>query len=89
MFKLKQEGVVLAFFPLHDEAHVTELERVWARNYWQMPWQQPLWKIQTYLGEKIGLYFAFLGHYTTWLLIPGRQASMDQGLTKKLGLTHG
>jgi hypothetical protein len=35
-----------------------------------MPWSQPLGRIRAYLGEKITLYFAFIGHYTTWLMAP-------------------
>ncbi|XP_066936321.1 anoctamin-7-like isoform X2 [Clytia hemisphaerica] len=31
---------------------------------------QPLDHIRAYFGEKIGLYFAWLGQYTAWLLLP-------------------
>ncbi|XP_057304531.1 anoctamin-7-like isoform X4 [Hydractinia symbiolongicarpus] len=31
---------------------------------------QPLDHIREYFGEKIGLYFAWLGQYTAWLLLP-------------------
>ncbi|XP_065679230.1 anoctamin-7-like isoform X1 [Hydra vulgaris] len=31
---------------------------------------QPLDLIRSYFGEKIGLYFAWLGQYTAWLLLP-------------------
>jgi hypothetical protein len=27
-------------------------------------------KIRQYFGVKIGMYFAFLGHYTMWLTLP-------------------
>lgn len=26
--------------------------------------------LQEYFGEKLGLYFTFMGHYTKWLLVP-------------------
>jgi hypothetical protein len=32
------------------------------------PWDQPIDLIRDYFGEKVGMYFEFLGHYTTWLL---------------------
>lgn len=55
------------FFPLHDTASRDDLARVWFG--WRVnPWQQPLDDVKEYLGEKIALYFAFTGHYTTWLV---------------------
>ncbi|CAM9682989.1 unnamed protein product, partial [Phaeothamnion confervicola] len=35
---------------------------------WEWPHKQPFEEIRQYFGEKIGLYFVFLGHYTTWLV---------------------
>lgn len=58
---------ILHFFPLHDPSSRDDLARVWFG--WRVnPWQQPLDDIKEYLGEKIALYFAFTGHYTTWLV---------------------
>jgi anoctamin-4 len=39
----------------------------WARpSKWYK--KQPLWLIKKYFGEKIGLYFAWLGFYTNMLI---------------------
>jgi len=32
--------------------------------------RQPLADIRRYYGEKIAMYFAWLGMYTTWLVVP-------------------
>ncbi|KAH8076308.1 intracellular chloride channel [Aureococcus anophagefferens] len=37
--------------------------------YWAWPWEQPFVRIKDYYGEKVGLYFVFLGHYTTAVII--------------------
>uniref|UniRef100_A0A8C9UR40 Anoctamin n=1 Tax=Spermophilus dauricus TaxID=99837 RepID=A0A8C9UR40_SPEDA len=62
-------------YPLHDPAEppstVNErytLYQNWARfSYFYK--EQPLDLIKDYFGEKIGIYFVFLGFYTEMLLI--------------------
>lgn len=79
--RLIEEGVYTAAFPLHDGPYEKPKQKVapedlnprqvlyeyWARwgcwyNY------QPLDHIRDYFGEKIGIYFAWIGFYTAWLL---------------------
>ncbi|KAF0699123.1 Aste57867_10279 [Aphanomyces stellatus] len=68
--KMDDSNVVASHFPLHDNAEKDALAAVWLRwLYW--PSQQPMTAIQSYFGSKIGLYFAFLGHYTSWLIVAG------------------
>lgn len=79
--RLVEEGVYAAAFPLHDGPYqkpnhyvVPEclnrrqiLYEYWARwGRWYK--YQPLDHIREYFGEKIGIYFAWLGFYTGWLL---------------------
>jgi hypothetical protein len=57
----------LACFPLHDRANSELLEK----KMKQYPFQKlPLDDLKNYFGEKIGLFFGFLEHYTSFLLYP-------------------
>mmetsp|Transcript_20422 Transcript_20422/g.69393 ORF Transcript_20422/g.69393 Transcript_20422/m.69393 type:complete len:748 (+) Transcript_20422:84-2327(+) len=69
MPKLKKEKCVLTYFPLHDYKELFELEAKWLK-FFMKPWDQPLDDVKDYFGEKVGLYFLWLGHYTTWLIAP-------------------
>ncbi|KAL6036764.1 hypothetical protein STEG23_014998 [Scotinomys teguina] len=79
--QLLAEGVFNAAFPLHDgplsavpeNSQVLELTQRqvlfqhWARwGKWSK--YQPLDHVRRYFGEKVALYFAWLGFYTGWLL---------------------
>lgn len=64
---LIDDGSLIAHFPLHNRVTRLQLSENWLP--WSIPaWGQPIDAIKNYFGEKIGLYFEFLGHYTTWLL---------------------
>ncbi|NXW07399.1 ANO9 protein, partial [Fregetta grallaria] len=61
---LIKKKVFEAAFPLHEKEEVREfLKEKWAR--WRDIFsQQPIEKIRCYFGEKVALYFAWLGWYT-------------------------
>ncbi|KAM6094179.1 anoctamin-6 isoform 2-T2 [Chlamydotis macqueenii] len=78
--KLLDTGIYKAAFPLHDSSftHLSTdpdcpnerylLYREWAhpKNIFKL---QPLDFIRKYYGEKIGIYFAWLGFYTNMLIV--------------------
>jgi hypothetical protein len=53
-------------FPLHDYPELQVLADEWL-NLLAWPSNQPFQKIVDYFGEKLGLYYLFLGHYTACL----------------------
>jgi hypothetical protein len=70
IYKMSKEGALLGFFPLHDHVELHTLEEKWLQ-FFQWPWNQPVDPVKDYFGEKIGLYFLWLGHYTSWLFFAG------------------
>ncbi len=65
---LLRDGAIQDYTPLHDEVKLRELESKWILLL-QLPWNQKISDIKDYFGGRIGLYFTWLGHYTSWLVI--------------------
>ena len=68
IYRLIKDQCLLAFYPLHDNVELAKLQKNWLQLF-QFPWNQPIDEVKDYYGEKIGLYFLWLGHYTTWLFV--------------------
>ena len=66
--KMLKHECILAYMPLHDMVELRALETNWL-TFFDYPWNQPTDQIKDYFGEKIGLYFKWLGMYTTWLTL--------------------
>ncbi|XP_041074849.1 anoctamin-9-like isoform X2 [Polyodon spathula] len=65
---LLKEKVFEAAFPLHEEREQKELIKKWAR--WTACFKtQPINEVRMYFGEKVALYFLWLGWYT-YMLVP-------------------
>lgn len=65
--KMEADKSLLAYYPLHNDRIVKRLEDQWLPLKIH-PWNLPIDEIREYFGEKIGVYFEFLGFYTTWLI---------------------
>ncbi|KYO41593.1 anoctamin-9 isoform X1 [Alligator mississippiensis] len=66
---LIKEKVFETAFPLHEEKEQIEfLKHKWAR-WRRMCCRQPIEEIRSYFGEKVALYFAWLGWYTCILAL--------------------
>lgn len=68
---LIKNEIILAVFSLHDRAALQELKNKFhGPTAVLVPWAQPYEAIESYFGEKITLYFKFLGHFTLYMIIP-------------------
>jgi hypothetical protein len=70
IYKVLQQGGILGAFPIHDKLELLQLQDHWLL-FWQWPWNQPIDAVKDYYGEKVGLYFLWLAHYTAWMLFAG------------------
>jgi hypothetical protein len=63
---LVDQGVLTEHYAMHGRGRRFELLSQWSLKFWD---QQPLEMIFEYFNSKIALHFAFIGHYSMWLLI--------------------
>ncbi|XP_062328140.1 anoctamin-9 isoform X1 [Osmerus eperlanus] len=66
--ELMKKDVFATMFCLHERKKQKELKKRWAR-FSGVFVGQPVTLIRDYFGEKVGLYYLWLGWYT-WMLVP-------------------
>jgi anoctamin-10/anoctamin-7 len=72
---------MVAYAPLHDEVALRELESNWI-TLCEAPWRQCVDDVKDYFGEKIGLYFFWLSHYTSFLCVASVMGVIAYGIVQ-------
>jgi len=62
-------------YPIHSDSTDSKSDRAFLWRNWASPRHnffkaQPLTTIRLYFGEETAFYFAWLGFFTTWLIVP-------------------
>ena len=60
---------IMAGFPLHEYNELNALQKEWLM-FAQWPGKMPFEMIKDYFGERLGLYFVFLGYMAARLMMP-------------------
>lgn len=67
--RLIKQGSLLGFFPLHQRELAESIKRNMTRCG-AFPWKMPFDDIKNYFGEKVALYYQFLGTLSAFLAVP-------------------
>jgi len=67
--RLIKQGSLLGFFPLHEKAWALDIKKNMTKCC-AFPWKMPFNDIKDYFGEKVALYFHFLGTLSLFLSFP-------------------
>ncbi|KAM4708102.1 anoctamin-8 isoform 2-T2 [Discoglossus pictus] len=65
--ELAARGVIQQVFPVHEQRILSRLMKSWVQAVCE---RQPLDEICDYFGVKIGMYFSWLGYYTSAMVYP-------------------
>lgn len=66
---MQSKKKILRWFPAHNPTGIAKMTSIWADSF-RAPWSVPVDAVKNYFGERVAFYFAFLGHFALWIIIP-------------------